>query len=116
MSKKRVAKPMNFKGTRGEWRPIFKHYKKEPKTICLGVGLQEKQDIGTYIEYVCNSVLPDTGKEYIKQRKQIEADMYLISAAPDMLEALQNIENDNGFIPAPIWEMIQNAIKKALNQ
>jgi len=37
----------------------------------------------------------------------------LISAAPDMYEALKNIENDDNRIPQTIWDMIQNAIKKA---
>lgn len=37
----------------------------------------------------------------------------LIAAAPDMYEALKNIENDDNHIPNSIWEMIQNAINKA---
>jgi hypothetical protein len=37
----------------------------------------------------------------------------LISAAPDMYEALKNIENDSNYIPETIWNMIQNAIRKA---
>ena len=37
----------------------------------------------------------------------------LIAAAPDLLEALQNIENDDNRIPARIWEMRNQAIKKA---
>lgn len=31
-----------------------------------------------------------------------------------MLEALQNLENDNNQIPPHAWEMVQNAIKKAI--
>lgn len=41
-------------------------------------------------------------------------DVALISAAPDMLEALQNLENDDNHIPKPIWDMVQNSIKKAM--
>jgi hypothetical protein len=37
----------------------------------------------------------------------------IIAAAPDLLEACENLENDNGSIPDHAWEMIQNAIKKA---
>ena len=38
---------------------------------------------------------------------------HLITAAPDMYEALISIENDDGRIPAEIWEMRQAALKKA---
>lgn len=37
----------------------------------------------------------------------------LMIAAPDLLEALMNIENDDNSIPATIWEMRNQAIKKA---
>lgn len=40
-------------------------------------------------------------------------DAMLIAAAPDLLEALLNIENDDNSIPKPIWEMRNNAIRKA---
>ena len=38
----------------------------------------------------------------------------LISAAPDMLEALQNLENDNNVIPEHAWKLIKDAIAKAV--
>ena len=38
----------------------------------------------------------------------------LIASAPEMLEALMDLENDNNSIPKPIWDKVQNAIKKAL--
>jgi len=37
----------------------------------------------------------------------------LIAAAPDMLEALENIENDDGQMPVSAWNLIQAAIDKA---
>jgi len=40
-------------------------------------------------------------------------DAVLIAAAPDLLHALQNIENDNGQIPDHAWKVIQDAIAKA---
>lgn len=43
-----------------------------------------------------------------------EANARLISAAPDLLEALQNLENDDGSIPKHAWDMVQNAIAKAI--
>ena len=30
-----------------------------------------------------------------------------------MLEALSNLENDNGYIPPSAWEMVQEAIRDA---
>lgn len=37
----------------------------------------------------------------------------IIAAAPDMLLALENIENDDGSIPDHTWRIIKDAIKKA---
>tara|TARA_R110000796_G_scaffold73774_6_gene165763 strand:- start:377 stop:631 length:255 start_codon:yes stop_codon:yes gene_type:complete len=36
-------------------------------------------------------------------------------AAPKMLEALQNLENDNNQIPPNAWKLVQDAISLALN-
>ena len=40
-------------------------------------------------------------------------DAPLIAAAPEMLEALNNLENDNRSIPSHAWDMVQAAILKA---
>jgi hypothetical protein len=41
------------------------------------------------------------------------ANAYLIAAAPDLLEALENLENDDNSIPYHAWDMVQSAIAKA---
>lgn len=43
----------------------------------------------------------------------VPANAKLMAAAPDLLEACQNLENDNGAIPKHAWDLIQKAIKKA---
>ena len=43
-----------------------------------------------------------------------EADASLLKAAPDMLAALENLENDSGkAMPDTAWKMVQDAIAKA---
>ena len=44
---------------------------------------------------------------------EAEANALLIEAAPDMLEALKNLENDDGSIPQHAWKMVKAAIAKA---
>lgn len=44
---------------------------------------------------------------------QEEANARLIAAAPDMLEALENIENDDEHMPLSAWKLIQDAIAAA---
>lgn len=38
----------------------------------------------------------------------------LISAAPKMLEALQNLENDANQIPEHAWRLVKDAIESAV--
>lgn len=40
-------------------------------------------------------------------------DVALIAAAPDMLEALQNLKNDDNSIPEYTWKLVKEAIAKA---
>jgi hypothetical protein len=44
---------------------------------------------------------------------QRQANARLIAAAPDLLEALENLENDDNSIPSYAWDMVQSAIAKA---
>ena len=43
-----------------------------------------------------------------------EKDVYLIAAAPKMLHALQNLENDANQIPEHAWSLVQDAISCAI--
>lgn len=61
---------------------------------------------------ICES--PD--RSWIESYKNWEANARLISAAPDLFEALINIENDDNRIPATIWEMRNKALNKALGE
>ena len=38
---------------------------------------------------------------------------HLIAAAPDLLEALETIENDDGKIPGWLWDRITKAVARA---
>jgi hypothetical protein len=42
-----------------------------------------------------------------------KANAHLIAAAPDMIEALENLENDANSIPDHAWKLVQDAISKA---
>jgi len=54
------------------------------------------------------------GGNLICERIYREKDAYLIAAAPKMLEALQNLENDASQIPEHAWNMVKEAISCAL--
>lgn len=69
---------MEFKGTKGELELKF------AGTICIGIGTK-----GNYSQITANSILPETDKEYKKEKEEIEANMKLYAAAPELLEALK---------------------------
>ena len=57
---------------------------------------------------------PVEGEYKIVTHTYREANAKLIAAAPELLEALLNIENDDNSIPETIWDLRNAAIKKAL--
>ena len=56
------------------------------------------------------------GRAYDSTENEMPYNAQLISAAPDLFEALINIENDDNRIPATIWEMRNKALNKALGE
>jgi hypothetical protein len=48
-----------------------------------------------------------------ENQSTIDGNAALIAAAPDMLKALQNLENDDNSIPDHAWKLVQDAITKA---
>lgn len=38
---------------------------------------------------------------------------HMINAVPKMIEALENLENDNNQIPEHAWKLVQEAIRQA---
>ena len=58
----------------------------------------------------------DKRNGYWTMSQEEQANAQLISAAPDLFEALINIENDDNRIPATIWEMRNKALNKALGE
>ena len=49
----------------------------------------------------------------VRSLEENKANACLIVAAPELLEACKNLENDNNAIPKHAWDMIQQAIAKA---
>ena len=86
---------METKITKGEWKDI----------IVSNADGWFHRVIAIEGESVCNIITRNT------QRAQANAK--LIAAAPELLEALLNIENDNNSIPKTIWDLRNSAIKKA---
>lgn len=74
-----------------------------PRMECVPICGQH--DVGLSIGFI-NSSNPDRMAEG-------RANAYLIAAAPDLLEALKNLENDDGQIPDHAWTLCQDAIRAA---
>jgi hypothetical protein len=74
---------MEFKGTKG---PLERKY---VTGVCFGIGT-----VGNFSQITANSILPETDKQYAKEKTEIEANMLLYSKAPEMLEMLVKMINE----------------------
>lgn len=81
-----------FKGTKGKWRT----YNSDDDSITI-VKEDESQAIAFLPELFIES----------------EANAKLIACAPEMLDLLSSIENDEKQVPKFLWDKIQQLIKKA---
>ena len=70
-------------------------------------------NVTTFEKNVCKLTY---GRAYDSTEEEMHYNAQLISAAPDLFEALINIENDDNRIPATIWEMRNKALNKALGE
>jgi hypothetical protein len=86
-----------FKGIKSTWRKV------ENVVRADYIGASHK---------ICDV---NTEMSYPATKEQGEANMKLILAAPKMLEALENLENDANQIPDHAWRLVQDAIKCALD-
>ena len=89
-----------FKGTQGDWHAVESNrvIYVENKDHVLVAELDNHKTLGF------NQATPTA--VYFNSK--------LIASAPEMLEVLMDLENDNNSIPKPIWDKVQNALKKAL--
>jgi hypothetical protein len=110
---------MEFKGTKAPW-----YIKKEfvtpitVRNVALGEWLHNsiyiKEWSGRNIARVDYSTdTPNMGWGDNETIEKWEANALLISKAPEMLEMLQSLENDNGSIPELMWNKIKQLIKEA---
>jgi len=85
-----------FKGTPGPWEVMASH-----SYSVIGVNKGNEKLI-VYAPFNHSACMDDW-----------QANAALIAAAPDMLEVLCDLENDNGEIPPFMWDRIQSIITKA---
>ena len=103
--------------TKGEWIADLRSgccavYPKKNEGDTNGCHQYDKRNI-FYSNKGCKY---DEKNGYWTMSQEEQANAQLISAAPDLFEALINIENDDNRIPATIWEMRNKALNKALGE
>jgi hypothetical protein len=76
----------------------------------------EKRPFYIYSDDATGSIIASCDSFQYAQRpdKEKAANAKIMTAAPEMLEALKNLENDDGkAMPPSAWRLVKDAIKKA---
>lgn len=74
--------------TKGEWVADVHEYNSKPKRIITGIMVELSPN---YYQRIFDTVLPESDKDYIKEHEEINANVKLACAAPDLLDALEAI-------------------------
>ena len=99
-----------FKGTKGKWK-LINGWDKDgkgkyfPSVLLFGNEKMHYETLGR-----CSIVI---NTSHNQEAESIMANAILISKAPEMLEMLMTIENDNNQVPEWLWDKIQTLIKEA---
>ena len=98
---------MTPKHTPGPWRAVYPPQLPAPEYVPIHIyGHDSDSPLRRAAEF---NVCTVTSYSWLERK----ANARLIAAAPDLLEALENLENDAGQIPQFAWDMVQEAIAKA---
>tara|TARA_B110000114_G_C14796728_1_gene279064 strand:+ start:99 stop:413 length:315 start_codon:yes stop_codon:yes gene_type:complete len=98
--------------TPGEWKQSHRQIPNDADGMYSTQVYTEDGETIASLAWYAKPPIIENGKKTIGSYRKENAQ--LISAAPNMLEALMDLENDNNSIPKPIWDKVQNAIKKAI--
>jgi len=95
---------MQFKGSKGKWEVTFHKSLNDARELSC-IQNENHDNLSTDL-HIMNSY-------FIDYSEVQRANALLISKAPEMLEILQSLENDDNSIPIGLWNKIQILIKEA---
>lgn len=85
-----------------------------PITHTVYVGSDPYNNVGEICSiYSVQPYCAGASKKDKQRHLEGRANAHLIAAAPDLYEALDNLENDDGSIPDHAWKLVQAALAKA---
>ena len=104
---------MERKFSKGEWNYRSGHVFCDEYAIALMTSVQHKVDETRMDGESWLDMYVRTNEQRIECEMEREYNAKLMAAAPEMLELLETIENDDNLIPDWLFERIKNVIKKA---